>query len=343
MPRPTALMPTSSPRRRSCLPTPARWTSMTPGSAGGFPEPQPPIPCEGDACQVLPAVPTEPSLATLAKGAATRAVSYRKYCRKGYVKRKGICEKKGAAIKGGKRRRGAGDDAAGHCRIAATVWLTALTWECPSGSADRIARPRLPTPRGYRPCSRARSTRRDYPPPITSNTARPPTSPPRRKRPASRPGSGTAEEQARAAIGGLSPNTTYYFRLVAANSSGTATGDASRASKTTGFGFLPAKRASRPRSRPTAGEGHARRLPPLPAQLPLRPEPSGRIRGPARRGLPRRRPAQPAHRSPQRMIVNPSVTPVCTQADSTTHASRPSKRAARARAARTRRRSGTVK
>jgi hypothetical protein len=80
---------------------------------GGFPEPQPQIPCEGDACQILPAVPAEPSLATLAKGAGNPAVSYRKYCRKGYVKRKGICEKKGAhhrhhkhkakAKKGGKR------------------------------------------------------------------------------------------------------------------------------------------------------------------------------------------------------------------------------------------------
>jgi hypothetical protein len=63
---------------------------------GGFGEPQPQIPCEGDACQVLPAVPSEPSLATLAKGAGNPPVSYRKYCRKGYVKRKGICEKKGA-------------------------------------------------------------------------------------------------------------------------------------------------------------------------------------------------------------------------------------------------------
>jgi hypothetical protein len=63
---------------------------------GGFPEPAPQIPCEGDACQILPAVPNEPSLATLAKGAGNPPVSYRKYCRKGYVKRKGICVKKGA-------------------------------------------------------------------------------------------------------------------------------------------------------------------------------------------------------------------------------------------------------
>ncbi len=63
---------------------------------GGFAEPQPQIPCEGDACQILPAVPPDPSLATLAKGAGNPAVSYRKYCRRGYVMRKGVCVKKGA-------------------------------------------------------------------------------------------------------------------------------------------------------------------------------------------------------------------------------------------------------
>jgi hypothetical protein len=63
--------------------------------SGGFPEPQPQIPCEGDACQVLPSVPNEPSLATLAKGAGNPPVVYHKYCRKGYYKHKGICLKKG--------------------------------------------------------------------------------------------------------------------------------------------------------------------------------------------------------------------------------------------------------
>ena len=63
---------------------------------GGFPEAAPQIPCEGDACQLLPAVPPDPTLATLAQGAGNPAVVYHKYCRKGYVKRKGICEKKGA-------------------------------------------------------------------------------------------------------------------------------------------------------------------------------------------------------------------------------------------------------
>jgi hypothetical protein len=62
---------------------------------GGFPEPGPQIPCDGDACQVLPPVPPDPSLGTLAPGAGNPPVSYRKYCRRGYVKRKGICVKKG--------------------------------------------------------------------------------------------------------------------------------------------------------------------------------------------------------------------------------------------------------
>jgi hypothetical protein len=69
---------------------------------GGFPEPAAPIPCEGDACQILPSVPLDPSLATLEAGVGNPPVSYRKYCRKGYVKRKGICIKKGS---GKKRRR----------------------------------------------------------------------------------------------------------------------------------------------------------------------------------------------------------------------------------------------
>jgi len=61
---------------------------------GGFPEPNPPIPCEGDACQVLPPVPAEPTLATQEAGLGNPPVVYRKYCRRGYVKRKGICLKK---------------------------------------------------------------------------------------------------------------------------------------------------------------------------------------------------------------------------------------------------------
>jgi hypothetical protein len=71
---------------------------------GGFPEAPPQIPCEGDACQILPPVPGEASLATLAKGAGNPPVTYRKYCRKGYYKHKGICIRK----KNRRHRRGKG-------------------------------------------------------------------------------------------------------------------------------------------------------------------------------------------------------------------------------------------
>ncbi len=71
---------------------------------GGFPEASAPIPCEGDACQILPSVPSEPALATLAPGAGNPPVSYRKYCRRGYVKRKGICIKRGTRPKSSHRK-----------------------------------------------------------------------------------------------------------------------------------------------------------------------------------------------------------------------------------------------
>jgi hypothetical protein len=69
---------------------------------GGFARPLPQIPCEGDACQVLPAVPRNPTLATLVTGAGNPEVVYHKYCRKGYVKRKAICVKRGKHHGGGK-------------------------------------------------------------------------------------------------------------------------------------------------------------------------------------------------------------------------------------------------
>lgn len=62
---------------------------------GGFAEPLDPIPCEGDACQILPSVPIDPTIATLEPGIGNPSVTYRNYCRKGYVKRKGRCVKKG--------------------------------------------------------------------------------------------------------------------------------------------------------------------------------------------------------------------------------------------------------
>jgi hypothetical protein len=59
------------------------------------------------------------------------------------------------------------------------------------------------------------------------------------KTPAQPAGSGSSEEEARAAIAGLAPDTTYYFRLVASNSSGATTGTTLSFQTTHGFGLRP--------------------------------------------------------------------------------------------------------
>jgi hypothetical protein len=64
---------------------------------GGLPEPQPPLACEGDACQPLPSPPVDPTLTTLLTGPGNPAVHYPgARCRKGQVKRRGKCVKKKA-------------------------------------------------------------------------------------------------------------------------------------------------------------------------------------------------------------------------------------------------------
>jgi hypothetical protein len=52
-------------------------------------------------------------------------------------------------------------------------------------------------------------------------------------------GSGTKVRPARAAITGLKADTTYFFRLIASNSSGTTTGAPASFKTSEGFGFLP--------------------------------------------------------------------------------------------------------
>ncbi|MBA3865816.1 MAG: hypothetical protein H0X42_05650 [Solirubrobacterales bacterium] len=59
------------------------------------------------------------------------------------------------------------------------------------------------------------------------------------KTPLTAGGSDLASHSARAAVSGLTPDTTYHFRLVATNSSGTSTGTPSTFTTTHGFGFLP--------------------------------------------------------------------------------------------------------
>lgn len=74
---------------------------------GGFPEPSKPIPCQGDACQVLPPEPIEPTLTTLLSGPGNPPVRYAKEakrCRKGFVRRKGKCVKRARRERPAKRR-----------------------------------------------------------------------------------------------------------------------------------------------------------------------------------------------------------------------------------------------
>jgi hypothetical protein len=64
-------------------------------AGGGFPEPPPPLPCEGDACQSLPSEPIDPTLDTLLSGPGNPPVRYPGvHCRKGFVKHRGECVKK---------------------------------------------------------------------------------------------------------------------------------------------------------------------------------------------------------------------------------------------------------
>ena len=104
MPRWTAATRTCSPIPVSSIRIPGSLDLYDARVGGGFIEPNPPIPCEGDSCQLLPQVPRNPTLATLVAGAGNPAVAYHKYCRKGYVKRKGICVTRGKHHRGKHRR-----------------------------------------------------------------------------------------------------------------------------------------------------------------------------------------------------------------------------------------------
>jgi hypothetical protein len=75
---------------------------------GGFPDPIPPILCEGDACQSLPSPPVDPTLTTLLSGPGNPGVRYPKAkCPKGKVRHKGRCVLKGKRHAGKRRPRSA--------------------------------------------------------------------------------------------------------------------------------------------------------------------------------------------------------------------------------------------
>jgi hypothetical protein len=81
---------------------------------GGFPEAPAPIPCQGDACQVLPPEPVDPTLTTVLAGPGNPKVRYRKYgqrkCRRGSKGKGGKCAKPNKGTKRGKggKKRGGG-------------------------------------------------------------------------------------------------------------------------------------------------------------------------------------------------------------------------------------------
>jgi hypothetical protein len=72
---------------------------------GGFPEPQPPIPCLGDACQDLPSEPVDPALNTLVPGPGNPKLRYFRYRRHDRGCR-GAAAKKSSKCKGKKHGKG---------------------------------------------------------------------------------------------------------------------------------------------------------------------------------------------------------------------------------------------
>jgi hypothetical protein len=133
---------------------------------------------------------------------------------------------------------------------------------------------------------------------------------------ASRPaGQGAGEEEARMSISGLAPDTTYYFRLVASNSSGTTTGTIQSFKTTKGFGFLAGEEGFSARVYADGGEA-ATVAGSHPNQLSFgvglreggefEDEPGAVFSDGDLRDL--------RIEAPSGLILNPQVTPVCTQA-----------------------------
>jgi hypothetical protein len=78
-------------------------------AGGGFPEPEAPFVCKGDACQALPSPPEDPAPATLAPTSGNpplkieRPKGGKPHCRKGKVRRHGHCVKPHRHRRGGAR------------------------------------------------------------------------------------------------------------------------------------------------------------------------------------------------------------------------------------------------
>ena len=225
--------------------------------------------------------------------------------------------------------------------VTIALALSAASPRSASAAAPTARRAsRRPTSRASRRCSRGTSTPKAWRPPTASNTR---TRRPCRRRRAGhdrRPSRlGSAVTAARAAIAGLTPDTTYHYRLVATNSSGPPRPPSHlrhhpRLRLPAGRRRLRGPRdRRRRRHRRRAAGSHPYQLSSTSASTRAANSRASRASSPGRR------PARPRHRAAAGVILNPSAQQLHLSPTSSPRAPRPSKRAARGRAARTRARS----
>jgi hypothetical protein len=129
-------------------------------------------------------------------------------------------------------------------------------------------------------------------------------------------GSGSSPEDARAAIAGLTPSTTYYYRLVATNSSGTTTGSTGSFQTTAGFGLLSGEEGFSAGVYADGGEP-ATESGTHPYQLSFNVgfRTGGEYEGQPGATFPDGDVRDLRIEMPTGLILNPSVTPVCTRAE----------------------------
>lgn len=124
-------------------------------------------------------------------------------------------------------------------------------------------------------------------------------------------GSSSSAQPARAAISGLSPNTTYHYRLIASNPSGATTGTAATFATTKGFGIAGFAAAA------ITDGGEAATLPsshPYQLSFGIRMNAGGEFEGQPSATFPDGDIRDLKLEMPQGLFLNPSITPACSRA-----------------------------